>query len=313
MTGQLRSAGRAVAFAALAVLATGCIKAHQDLTLNSDNTVSGTVIFAVSKQFLSLSGQTVDDFLGSATASNAPVPSGVSAEQTSYDDGTYTGAQYTFSDAPLDAFSSEDQGALSIVREGDTFRVSGDLDLSGADSSGIDLNNPQVQQLLSTMDIQISITFPGGVSQHDPDAQVSGNTVTWKPQFGKTLQLSAVGSAIGSGGGSSSAVVWILIAAAVVLVLVIAIVLLARRRTGAPAPGEVEADVEPPADVMMAPPPTDGTPSPGATAGPSADLDTSAPPLPGSPVEGPPPAMPSEEPTTPPAPAGEDSPPHAGG
>jgi hypothetical protein len=311
MTGKLRSAGRALVFAALAVLATGCIKAHQDLTLNSDNTVSGTVIFAVSKQFLSLSGQTVDDFLGSATASNAPVPSGVSAEQTSYDDGTYTGAQYTFSDAPLDAFSSEDQGALSIVREGDTFRVSGNLDLSGADNSGIDLNNPQVQQLLSTMDIQISITFPGAVSQHDANAQVSGNTVTWKPQFGKTLQLSAVGSAVGSGGGSS-AVVWILVAAAVVLVLVMAIVLLARRRTSAPAPSEVEADVEPPADVMMAPPPTEGTPSPGPSAGASGDIDTPAPPLPGSPVEGPPPATPSEEPTTPPAPAGEDSPPQAG-
>jgi hypothetical protein len=311
MTRKLRSAGRALVVAALAVLATGCIKAHQDLTLNSDNTVSGTVIFAVSKQFLSLSGQTVDDFLGGATASNAPVPSGVSAEQTSYDDGTYTGAEYTFSDAPLDAFSSEDQGSLSIVREGDTFRVSGNLDLSGADDSGIDLNNPQVQQLLSTMDIQISITFPGAVSQHDPNAQVSGNTVTWKPQFGKTLQLSAVGSAIGSGGGSS-AVVWILVAAAVVLVLVIAIVLLARRRTGAPAPGEVEAEGEPPADVMMAPPPTEGTPSAGAPAGSSADIDTSAPPLPGSPVEGPPPAAPSEEPTPPPAPPGEDPPRRAG-
>ena len=136
MRGKLRSAGRVLAFAALAVLATGCIKAHQDLTLHSDNTVSGSVIFAVNKQLLSLTGQSPEEFFNGGTPSSAPVPSGISADQKPYDDGTFAGTEYTFTNAPLDAFRSEDQGTLSIVRDGDTFKVSGTLDLSSTDTSG---------------------------------------------------------------------------------------------------------------------------------------------------------------------------------
>jgi hypothetical protein len=294
MRGKLRTAARVLALGALAVLATGCIKAHQDLTLHSDNTVSGSVIFAVNKQLLSLSGQSADDFLNNA-ASNAPVPSGVSADKKPYDDGTYQGAEYTFSNAPLDAFNSEDQGALSIVRDGDTFKVSGSLDLSNTDTSGIDTSDPQIQQLLSTFDVQLSVTFPGAVQEHDPDADVSGDTVTWKPKFGQTLQISAVGSAIGSGGGVS-AVWWILIAAAVLLVVVIVIILLARRGRGAPPATGPEGE-EAPADVMLAPTPTEG--STGGDVG-GAPADAPAAPLPGSPVEGPPPASPVDEPSPPP-------------
>jgi hypothetical protein len=304
MKGRLRIAARALAFGALAVLATGCIKAHQDLTLHDDNTISGSVIFAVNKQLLSLSGGSVDDFLNGATASNAPVPSGVSYDTNDYDDGTFQGAEYTFSDAPLDAFSQEDQGRLSIVREGDTFRVSGTLDLSSTDTSLIDPNDPQIQQLLSTFDVQLSVTFPGAVQEHDPDAAVSGNTVTWKPKFGQTLQISAVGSAIGSGGGVS-AVWWILIAAAVLLVIVIVIVLLARRRKGAPPATGLEGD-EAPTEVMLAPTPMEG--STGGDVG-GATTDAPAVPLPGGPVQGPPPVSPADEPPlAPPAPPAEPAP-----
>jgi hypothetical protein len=303
MRGKVGTAARVLAFGALAVLATGCIKAHQDLTLHSDNTVSGSVIFAVSKQLLSLTGQSADDFLNSATASSAPVPSGVSADKQAYDDGTFAGAQYTFSNAPLDAFSSETQGALSIVRDGDTFKVSGTIDLSSAASgSGIDVNDPQFQQLLSTFDVQLSVTFPGAVQEHDPSAAVSGNTVTWKPTFGQTLEISAVGSAIGSGGGMS-AVIWILIAAAVLLVVVIVIVLLARRGKGAPPADELDAE-QAPADVMLAPTPTEGSTAGDVGASSLSDIGGEPPtaPLPGGPLQGPPPVSPPEEPAPPPAP-----------
>ena len=103
MSRRARTAGRIGAFVALVFLMTGCIKLNMNLGINSDNTVSGTVEFGVQKELLDLTGQNVEDLLGS----DAPFPSnapGVTVEP--FDDGEFAGQQFIFEDVPIEEFNS---------------------------------------------------------------------------------------------------------------------------------------------------------------------------------------------------------------
>ena len=130
MSGRFRTTIRVGAFAALAVLLTGCIKLNMNLGINDDNTVSGTIQFGVQKELLELSGQNADDLLGSDSPfpTNAP---GVKVEP--FDDGTFAGQQFTFESVPLEEFNSGgfagatgltgvsgSSDVLNIQRQGDT-------------------------------------------------------------------------------------------------------------------------------------------------------------------------------------------------
>ena len=103
MSRRARTASRIGAFVALVFLMTGCIKLNMNLGINSDNTVSGTVEFGVQKELLDLTGQNVEDLLGS----DAPFPSsapGVTIEP--FDDGEFAGQQFIFEDLPIEQFNS---------------------------------------------------------------------------------------------------------------------------------------------------------------------------------------------------------------
>lgn len=233
MRGRLRSSGRAAAVCVLAILMTGCIKLNMDLQLRSDDTVDGSVIFAVNKQVLQLTGKSFDDLTGGQSA----VPSGVPVQTSDYDDDQYSGKKYAFEDVPISRFSGDGStDSLSIVHRGDTFVVSGALDLSAADTSQI----PNADQAFSTADISLSITFPGAVRSASAGSVISGNTVTWMPTFGEKTEITATGSAISSGGG---ALPWILVGAGVLIVLIVVLVvlvLLARRKPKEATLGEGE-------------------------------------------------------------------------
>ena len=250
MRGRLRSSGRAVVVCLLAILMTGCIKLNMDLQLRSDDTVDGSVIFAVNKQVLQLTGKSFDDLTGGQSA----VPSGVPVRTSDYDDDQYSGKKYTFEDVPISRFSGDGStDSLSIVHQGDVFVVSGALDLSAADTSQI----PNADQALGTADISLSITFPGAVQAASAGGVISGNTVTWRPKFGEKTQIAATGSAIATGGG---VLPWILLGAAVLIVLIVVRVLLARRKPTESAQGEMAMATEaaPPSDegeAAVPPPP----------------------------------------------------------
>jgi hypothetical protein len=236
MSGRVRTAVRLVAVGALAFLLTGCLKMDINLTLSSNDTVSGSMIFAFDKQLLELTGQNPQDVIGSA----APLPSDVQGVSSKpYDDGKYAGQEFTFDSVPLSQFNTDDPSALKIVREGDVFKVSGTLDLStGTDTTTT--TDPTVQQALQSAEVKISITFPGEVT--DTNGQVSGTTVTWSPKIGDTLDLQATGSAIGSGGSSSSTIIWVVVGVLLVLAGAVGVLLLIRKRqaaAGAVAEGAV--------------------------------------------------------------------------
>lgn len=229
---------------ALSLLLSGCLKLNMDLTVSSDNKVSGTVIFAVNKQILQATGQTADQLLsGNPIAS--PSAQGVTTEP--YDDGTFVGQKVTFDSAPLSEFGSAASGsdALQILREGDQFKVSGAMDLSSSTQQTGDPQMDQlIQQAMQTADIRLSITFPGGIISSN--GKVDGNTVTWEPKIGARTELTAVASAKSS---SSSPLILILIGAGVLVVLVVGAFAMSRRgkKGGETAPVAEPPVAEPPA------------------------------------------------------------------
>ena len=308
MSRRARTAGRIGAFVALVFLMTGCIKLNMNLGINSDNTVSGTVEFGIQKELVDLTGQNVEDLLGS----DAPFPSsapGVTVEP--FDDGEFAGRQVILEDVPIEEFNSggivgasgatgasgptSGAGAdsLRIARQGDTFVVTGVLDLSRA-LSGVTgpLAGTGGAQVFESADIRIAITFPGEVLQA-PGGEIDGNTVTYMPEFDERLEINATGSAIDNGeaadvvGGSDSFLPLILIIAGVVLVLLIVGFLVVRRRRhedgGGTPSGFGEADS---AAAPVAPPPV------AAPRGAPTDAPPPAPPMP--PAAPPPPPPPAE-------------------
>jgi hypothetical protein len=307
MSRRARTAGRIGAFVALVFLMTGCIKLNMNIGINSDNTVSGTVEIGVQKDLIDLTGQNVEDLLGR----DAPLPSnapGVTVEP--FDDGEFAGRQFILEDVPIEEFNSGGivgaSGAtgasgptggagagdsLQIAREGDTFVVTGVLDLSSA-LSGVTgpLAGTSGAQFFENADIRIAITFPGEVLEA-PGGEIDGNTVTYLPEFDERLEINATGSAVDNGeaadvvAGSDSFLPLILTIAGVVLVLLIVVFLVVRGRRhedggGTPSGfGEVGSAAAP-----VAPPPV------AAPRGAPTDAPPPAPPMPPAAPPPPPPA-----------------------
>ncbi len=245
---------RLAPLAALALVLSGCLKLDMDLELRPDDTVDGAVVFAVDKDLASLADGSLEDLV-----QEAPLPSdaeGVRVED--YEDEEFVGQRWVFDGIPIGVFVAQDPEGLSIVREGDTFRVSGTLDLAGPTGpTGFDPS-----AFFSSAEIRIAITFPGEVLSSN--GRVEGNTVVWEPRFGERLEIEAVGSAIPSQRGlSTSAIVAIALAGVALLAAVVALVVLRGRRR------QAGVDVSPPDDVS---PPGDAAMGPGGPPPPARDL-----------------------------------------
>lgn len=280
---------RGPAILALTLLLTGCLKLDMALTISPDDTVDGELVFAVNKELLELTGQSVDDFLG-----QTQVPSDVpGATQELYEDDRFVGTRVVFDSVPLAELQQESAtDSLSIVREGDRFVVSGVLDLSTADQEL--QGNPfedQIQQAFDSAELRVAVTFPGEVIE--TNGQVDGTTVVWEPRFGVRTKMTAVASATGEGseaaggnegsggaeasvgGSGGNAVLWVILGLAVVAG-VVALFLVMRRRGASAAGGGMPA-------------PGAGLPGVAASSAPSAGAATA--PIPPAPV---PPAPPHD-------------------
>jgi hypothetical protein len=275
---------KVLAVAAMALLLSSCLKLNMDLTVSSDNTVSGTVIFAVDKELLQATGQSVDQVIGENPIAS-PGEEGVTTSP--YEDDTFVGQRVTFDAVPIAQFAgAEGSDTLQIVREGDEFKVSGVLDLSsGTEGTGDPQLDQILQKALETADISLTMTFPGEVVSSN--GSIDGSSVTWEPKIGERTEIQAVAKATG---GSSMLWLWIAIAAAVVLVVMVAVFALrARGKKGAVVPEETAAGGF-------------------GTEMPSAGAETPAAQMPPPAVEMPPPAV-ETPPPPPPAPTGGEPPP----
>jgi len=278
-----RLLGAAALTAFIAVGLTGCVKMDMQLDLQSDNTVDGTMIFAISSEVAQMAGQDPAALAEQLSGETFDFSEGADVQSEPYDDGEYIGTTTTFKGEPLETFGTGQDESLSVVREGDEFVVSGTMDLTEAAMGG-----ETMPGLGDSFDITIAMTFPGKVAEHN--GELAGNTVTWTPVYGEVNEFSARGSAIDGGGGGLSLPLLIGIIAAVLIALGLVLFLVLRsRKGGRPAAAAASAYPEPTASYP-----------PGQAQAPYAPA---APPM-GAPAAPPaPPAPPGEQaPPAPPAP-----------
>src|SRR5665647_1254996 len=153
-----RLLGAAALATFVAVGLTGCIKMDMQLDLKSDDTVDGSMIFAISSEVAQLMGEDAESIADSMQQDMIDVGDGGETRSEPYDDGEYIGTTTFFEGQSLETFSSgEDTESLQILREGDEFVVSGVMDLS----EGAEDSESMMPGIGDSMDIKIAITFPG--------------------------------------------------------------------------------------------------------------------------------------------------------
>lgn len=178
---------------ALIISTSGCLKFDLDLTVNTDSTVSGTMIFAVSDSLSELG----DDQTPETPTDDLVDPNAKGVTVEPYDDGDFVGQKITLDRVPFSEFSSGgESGDLTIVREGDLITLKGFLDL-GEDTSqsttqddlGGLLGKAFVDSLFASADLRIRVTFPSEVVSTTGTLSEDKRTVTWTPDIGEKLDL----------------------------------------------------------------------------------------------------------------------------
>jgi hypothetical protein len=232
----MRSAIRIMGVVTLALVCTSCLMVDLTMRLHTDDTVDGTMTYAVSRDLLTLTHSSPDALLNQV-ASGQPLPSGVEYQTTDYADDTFVGKTLTFEGADIAAFQQGGIGGetLSIRRVGDTFQVSGEVDLTTSSTGPLQAG---AAQLARDMRLRLEITFPGAVQEQSGGTITGPNTVTWTPTYGTKTEITATGSALGD--RTSGPILWIVLAAAAVALAVLVVVIV-RRRRHVSAPAETEA------------------------------------------------------------------------
>ncbi|WP_188521922.1 LppM family (lipo)protein [Isoptericola cucumis] len=258
---RLRTALAALLAAVGLVALAGCMKVDMDMTLSEDDTVSGSMVMAISNQLAETMGMEPGQLWDQAGGElQQDLPEG--ATQEPYSDDEYTGSEFTFTDAPIENFSGGGAEDLSITREGDEYVVTGTMDLSeGADQLG-----SMPDGVKDSFDVRIAVTFPGPVGE--TNGTVDGNTVVWTPQLGETTEIQARGAA-----EAGSSFPWWLVGLVVgVLVLALVVVLVVRsRRSGAAATAPQAGPGAGPGAAFGAAPMADPGTTPGSGTGPTAE------------------------------------------
>jgi hypothetical protein len=231
----MRSAIRIIGVVALALLCTSCLKVDLAMRLHTDDTVDGTMTYAVSRNLLTLTNSSPDALLDQV-ASGQPLPPGVEYQTTDYADDAFVGKTLTFDGADIAAFQQGGIGGetLSIRRVGDAFQVSGEVDLTKSTTGPL---QPGAAELARDMQLRLAITFPGPVQERSGGTITDPNTVVWTPTYGTKTEIAATGSALGD--RSSSPILWIALAAAAVALIVLVLVIV-RRGGREQAPAEPE-------------------------------------------------------------------------
>jgi hypothetical protein len=186
---MIRKTLAAVAALTIVLITSGCMKLNLDLSVNKDDTVSGSLILAYSNDALALANS-----MGSSSALNTDslITQQPGMTITPYKDDNYTGSKITFDAKPFSEFSTgTSAGALKFTREGNIISVTGAIDMSGGDPSSIEQakNNPLTSGLFQKSDISVSITMPGKITSKT--GLIEGNKVTFKGQLGDNIVIDA--------------------------------------------------------------------------------------------------------------------------
>ena len=221
-----RTSGLVATVIALFALS-GCFKLDMDLTVNSDDTIDGVVVFAVNEELAAMADEEPDE---DSELTEEDVPEGATIEE--YDEDGFVGQKVTFDGATIaelnESFSSEgDTGGpsgWSLTHEGDEYRFTGDMDMTEMASSGED--ELDMSAFMQGAELQIAMTFPGEVTESN--GEVDGNTVVWEPEIGEKNEMTAVAQE----GGFPVVLVAVIALGALALLVAAALLWARSRRTG---------------------------------------------------------------------------------
>ncbi|WP_062205597.1 LppM family (lipo)protein [Demequina salsinemoris] len=246
MNATLTRAGRAIAVALFATLAlTGCIKVDFELVLQPDDTVDGSITYAIAQgsgELMSDDETTytdedlLDSLFGDIDASE--YANGVLSDFT---DDDWVGKTITFEGEELSGFSlDEDTEGVTITREGDEFVISGPYSTSEEDmTEGMD-----------GAEMSMTVTFPGEITETNGTLSEDKHTVTWD-LLDPPESLEARGGAT----EGSDFPMWIVYVAAgvVALAAIVVVVVVLVSRKGKKKGSEAEGADETTAGVAAAP------------------------------------------------------------
>jgi hypothetical protein len=177
---------------ATVLVTTGCVKLEMDLTVSTDDKVSGTMVFALASSIADLAEEGAEASQPMSTDGLFANAENVTIEP--FDDGKFVGSSYSFENIPLEQLAPEvgENSALLIQREGDNLVVAGVLDTSteGAEGESNPLADSLTESLVESTSIKISITLPGKIQQ--TNGVIDGQTITWTGKFGEKLDIQAV-------------------------------------------------------------------------------------------------------------------------
>ncbi len=188
----LRRAATGLVVGLVSALAlTGCVKVDMSLTVSPDDTVTSSMLLAISDDAAAALGVTPDQLFGAADDELADdLPDGATQER--FEEDGWTGTRISTPATPIGEATGVAGEDLTITRDGDEFVLDGSLDLSGlADTGDVD------PELLDEMSLNVEVTFPGPVIE--TNGTVDGNTVRWTPVPGEANEMHARASAIDDG------------------------------------------------------------------------------------------------------------------
>lgn len=210
------------------IMLLGACGTKYDLTIHGD-TVDQSILMWDSKDQMTESDCSEDGLSRSGVNPASDVPEGVEVKYNFTQHDGHPACEIKATNIPLSQFngqsSSGSSGSLKITHENGHYDVT--MPLGEMDDS----QRQQMTQLYGDMEVSISITFPGKVTEASGNAEKNGNIVTWANVLDEKGSLHAVGE--DSGGVLSGSVagvpwLWIIVGAVVVLVIIVVIVLVVR-------------------------------------------------------------------------------------
>ena len=204
----------------------GCIKLDIDMKVKSDTKLDGTMIVAFNEQVMKSFEGMAEGMSTSKTKSKTPTTKAKSFEQQTkdgvkeaqaklpkgssvklYKQKGWLGQEISFKgvDASLvlgaglsagATGASNDTSKLKITKSGDSMILDGVLDMGGGTGDSTD-SGMDMSGLMSggKPELRVKFTFPGKVSSASKGGKISGNSVTWTPEFGKKLVMKATAKA----------------------------------------------------------------------------------------------------------------------
>lgn len=224
------------------IMLLGACGMKTDLTIHGD-TVDQTVLMWDSSDQMSEADCSEDGMSDAGVNPAKDAPEGVDVKYTFTKHDGHPACEIKATNIPLSQFDGKggqssqgaaSEGAIKITHENGQYDFT--MPLGEMDDS------QQQQMKQSGVEVSVSVTFPGKVTEASGNAEKKGNTVTWADVLDEKGSLHAVGK--DSAGLFGVPWLWIIVGGAVVLVVIIVVVILVaksgKKKSAAPGgyPGQ---------------------------------------------------------------------------